>query len=173
MFNDYHTDSNVYIQQEEYQEYYDNTSYANSLYSNIEYDENYESKSEFANALAEGIKSCARTISFGESQDIRSLLGSSENNKNKNSKDEIIDSIINLYISESQPKDKVLELISLPISEENLLILKTQWNKQLDMSLKTKPSPKNIWKRLNNSFKNQKNQKQHSSKRSLYDILTK
>lgn len=63
------------------------------------------------------------------------------NNKIDKKEEKVINDIINFYTH---------ELIPLPISPENLLMLKNQWNKEFDM--KSVPK-KNMWKRIGNSFK--------------------
>lgn len=71
--------------------------------------------------------------------------------------DKALNDIIDFYTDEKI--DQVL--MPLPISNENLSKLKSQWNKEFD--LKPVEPTKNIWRRL----------KQSLPKRSFYDILTK
>ena len=70
---------------------------------------------------------------------------------------ESLKSISVSFISESMP---------IPISDENMKKLKSQWNKNSDFTIKEK----NIWKKLSCSIKSKVN---ISPKRSFYDVLTK
>jgi len=87
----------------------------------------------------------------------------------RNVKEEkVISDIISFY---TNGEPVISELISLPISPENLKKLKNQWNKEDKFSMKInkkEKKEKTVWKRISDSFK-----KQSSPKRSLYDILTK
>ena len=77
---------------------------------------------------------------------------------NDNDKDKTLTDIIDFYTDEKIEQ----VLMPLPISNENLSKLKSQWNKEFDLKPLVEPK-KNIWRRL----------KQSLPKRSLYDILTK
>jgi len=73
----------------------------------------------------------------------------------ENYEEKIISDIISFYNSEPQPE--ILELIELPISPENLLKLKKQWNREFQL-IEYPKKEKNIWRKIKNLiYKKQKN----------------
>ena len=123
------------------------TDYQNSLYS-IYSDENYSDE---------------QTYQEPQIIDKKEYFRFERNVK----EEKVISDIISFYTND---EPVISELISLPISPENLKKLKNQWNKEDKFSMKInkkEKKEKTVWKRISDSFK-----KQSSPKRSLYDILT-
>ena len=79
-----------------------------------------------------------------------------------------IDEILNFYTNDTN-YNNISESMPLPISDENMIKLKNQWNKNTEFKIKEKKE-KNIWGNLTSSIKLKINS---LPKRSFYDVLTK
>ena len=100
-------------------------------------------------------------------QNFRNSFYSLSSQEERINNEEIFDEILNLYTNDSELVSNnyndndtdILKLMPIPVSDENIIKLKNQWNKEFNIK-------DNIWKKLKSKIN-------LSPKRSFYDVLTK